>query len=134
MNIEQVAELKKKYKLPCVVWYIIANENFRKVYTMDDIEKPSEEFFDYHVSDLMTLGRPIPKYEEWAKHYMEMSLERKQSNTECLLTLERFHTISFDDIEKFFSDNCDNIAFQYFVDNSLNEYFEIKQVTLTTEK
>ena len=33
---------------------------------------------------------------------------------------------SFDDIEKFYNDNCDNIAFNRFSDERLNEYFEIR--------
>lgn len=126
MNIEQVNELKKAYSSPCLVHYIILNKNFRQVFTMDDIEKPSEELFDYHVCDLMTLGRAIPEYEDWAKRYMEMSLEDKQRNAGCLLTLETLSIESFDDIEKFYNDNCDNIAFNRFTDKRLNEYFEIR--------
>ncbi len=118
-------ELKKDYSLPCVVYYIIANKNFRQVYTIDDIEKPSEELFGWHVCDLMTLGRSIPEYEDWARRYMEMALENKQKNAGYLLTLEKFSITSFDDIETFFDENCDNLAFQYFADDRINNYFEI---------
>ena len=127
MNKEQVEQLKKAYSSPCLVQYVIINEKFRQVFTMDDIEKPSEELFGYHVCDLMTLGRAIPEYEDWARGYMEMALERKQRNDAgYLLTTETLSIESFDDIEKFYNDNCDNIAFNRFSDERLNEYFEIR--------
>jgi len=127
MNIEQVAELKKLYSLPQVVYYVYLNEEFKKVYTMDDIEKPGKMVYDFSMQDYMTLGRPMPKYEDWAQAYMERELERKQRSAECLLTLGKIGVTSFDDIETFFKENCDNLEFQYFADDNLNDYFEIKK-------
>ena len=127
MNIEQVTELKKLYSLPQVMYYVYLNEQFKKVYTMDDIEKPEKMLYDFSMQDYMTLGRPMPEYEDWAQAYMERELERKQRSAECLLTLGKIGITSFDDIETFFKENCDNLEFQYFADDKLNDYFEIKK-------
>ena len=126
MNKEQVEQLKKAYSSPSSVQYVIINEKFRQVFTMDDIEKPGKDLCDYHVCDLMTLGRAIPEYEDWARGYMEMALVSKQRTAGYLLTTETLSIESFDDIEQFYNDNCDNIAFNRFTDERLNEYFEIR--------
>ena len=125
MDQQRVNELKKDFSLPCAVYYFYLNEEFKKVYTMDDIEKPGKEAYDFRMQDYMTLGRPMPEYEDWAKGCMEMDLKRKQSKSECKVSLGKFGITSFDDIETFFSENCDNLSFLHFDDVRLNEYFEI---------
>ena len=117
-------ELEKEYLKPCLIFYIEYNSEYGKVYSMDDIEKPSEELYSYYEGDCMTLGRGIHDYERWCDIYMKSELERKKRCASCRLSVEKFAIRSFADIESFYEEEKLNII--KFIDPLLNKYFKIK--------
>ena len=107
---------------PCLVFFLKHNPKFGKTFTIDDVEKPSEELYDYISCDHATFDRPIPPYEEWAKKYRERELESLITSAKCALALEKSAVESFDDIgeiKKIY-------GFVRYADSGLNEQFGIE--------
>jgi hypothetical protein len=106
---------------PCLVFFLKHNPKFGKTFTIDDVEKPSEELYDYISCDYATLGRPIPPYEEWAKKCHEGILASLITSAKCALTLEKSAVESFDDIgeiKKIY-------GFVRYAESGLNEHFGV---------
>ena len=116
--------MKDEYGTPRLTYFITYNPNYGKEYTIEDIEKPERELYDYLMCDWMTLGRPIPEYENWATQAMERDLVHKQNSAKCKLMADKVATISFEEIEEFFHTNKSDIV--RFIDPRLNTHFGIE--------
>ena len=99
---------------PCLVFFLKHNPKFGKTFTIDDVEKPSEELYDY-IS-------PILPYEEWAKKYRECKLESLITSAKCAFTLEKSAVESFDDIGEIKKID----GFVRYAESGLNEQFGVE--------
>lgn len=116
-----IEELEKEYSTPCLVYYSIPNPDYGKNYTLDDIEKPSEEYFSYICDDLMTLGRELPEYEDFAEAFMKQELADKLRSSQCNIKLDKVAVSSLKDIEMFYErEKSKGVR---FVDKELNKLF-----------
>jgi hypothetical protein len=118
-------ELRNKYSLPSLIFYRTPNPEYGKIFSMDDIDKPSEELYGYCVDDWMTLGRLIPDYERWATNYMIRELESKKRSATCTFNVMKHAVSSLEDIESFYEEEKSEIV---FIDERLNEYFKNKNL------
>lgn len=114
-------EYIQKQFYPCLVFFLTKNPEYGKIHTMETMTKPSEELYRYYMDDYLTLGRPIPKYEEWAQRYMELELERLQRISQCGLSADKVSVQRFEDI----GDIINREGFVRFIRDELNEHFGI---------
>ena len=120
-----IEELEKEYSMPCLVYYTIPNPDYGKECTMDDIEQPTEEYFSYICDDLMSLGRKIPEYEDFANAYVKQELEDKITSSQCHLNLDKLAVSSLKDIETFYErKKSEGVR---FVDENLNKLFGVEK-------
>ncbi len=94
MSIEKLQALE----YPRLIYFIGPNKNYGVKFTLEDIEKPSEECYGHVWGDAATLGRQLPPYEEWAQRAMQYDLEDKIKSTECKLSVEQIAVSSAQDL------------------------------------
>lgn len=117
-------DLIVEYSKIRINYFVKLNPEYGKEYSIEDIYKPSEEDFGWHIGDYMTLGRPIPEYEDWATRHVDAELKRKQEGAKCPLMIEKKASSSLQEMEEFY--NANKSVITRFVDPRLNEYFGVK--------
>jgi hypothetical protein len=107
---------------PILIYYLKYNPNYGKNYTIEDIERPSEELFSCFVSDCMTLGRNIPEYEEWVTRVMYSELQSLQDSSTYQYTIDKQAVHTFEDIG-----GIQHLpGFKRYVDGFITDYFGSK--------
>jgi len=107
---------------PCLIFYLEINPNYGKNFNIEDVEKPSQKDYDYFLCDCATLGRKAPLYEDWSVEIQKRRLKTLLYSAECELQIQKTGVLSFQDICKI----KDNDNFVRYVDEKLNQYFDIK--------
>ena len=118
-----IKHMKEDQVYPCLVFFLAKNPDFGKTFTMADVQIPSEETYEHCLSNLMTLGRNLPSYEEWALQCRESELEEKQNSAQIELNLLKRAVEKFEDI----AGTINHPGFVRLVPQELDDYFRNTQ-------
>lgn len=111
--------------IPYLTYTIEPNPDFGKIFTIADVEKSSEDDYGHVVDNLMTLGRPLPEYEEWAIQGMQYDLELLQQKSKAQLIVYKFPIACEADLENLARRLKTSNGACRFVDNNLNKQFDL---------
>jgi len=120
---DRINHYRDTQQYPCLIFVLMTNPDFGKTFDIANVEKPSEQLYDYVLCDFATLGKSAPSYEEWAKNCQENELKSLITSSTCELKLCKCAVESFDSIEKL----KELEGFLRYADQSLNEYFGVNQ-------
>ena len=85
---------------PHIVYTFEDNPNFRRSYTIADVTKPGRDVYGHILGDLMTLGRDLPEYEEWAQASMLADLNNLNHDAKSAKVVNRYAIDSEKALEK----------------------------------
>lgn len=99
--------MQNKLTFPMMIYIIKENSDYNKDYTIEDVPASSysKELYDYLCDDWMTLGRPIPTYEEWKNECIEKDLEDKKRSSKYKTCVDRLAVRSLEEMESYFKSN-----------------------------
>lgn len=117
-----------KMSYPGLVFYVTENFNYGKFIDINSIQPPTEELYNAYMGDWMTLGREIPNFSEFQLMYIQKKFEVLKRNAKCKFSILKFVAHSFEEIEQFYLNPFP--GFVKFIDNELNEHFNIDKINL----
>jgi hypothetical protein len=120
---EQIKHYRETQTYPCLIFFIQANPDFGKTFTIEDVDKPSEELYNIVLGDFATRGRLPPSYEEWATNCQSGDLQSMIRSAVSELQLNKYAVESFEDIANIKDVN----GFIRYADSHLNEHFGVEE-------
>lgn len=125
-------KITMKMSYPGFVFYVTENFNYGKSIDINSIQSPTEEVYNAYMGDWMTLGREIPSFSEFQRMYIQEKFEDLKRSAKCEFSIHRFIANSFEEIEQFYLNPVP--GFIKFIDNELNEHFNIDKINLGPNK